>query len=177
VGDNPNPAEVVRAFLRWIILHRNVPSSGSSALQINLSRPIGPSKTVPGPFSQDAAGPRVVKDVRISLFSLVFTQVFTLWPRTPLKENTMPESKPRKQRPENNQNGREDPTFSAFSRPKSSWGRSRPLQQDATVAMSRPQAKAPNSTKTRIAKGSVQSDEPEVEIIFVSKRHKFLSQH
>jgi hypothetical protein len=51
-------------------------------------------------------------------------------------------AKLKKQRPRNYQNGREDPTFSALSRPKSAWGRSRPAQQDATVALSRPQAKS-----------------------------------
>jgi hypothetical protein len=60
----------------------------------------------------------VVKNVRISRFNLVFTQVFTLWPRTPLKENAMAESKPQKRRLENYQNGRERPHFFGFQPPK-----------------------------------------------------------
>ena len=74
---------------------------------MKLALPIGSSEAVPGLFDQDTAGPRAVKNVRISLFNLVFTQVFTLWPRTPLKENAMAESKPQKQRLENYQNGPE----------------------------------------------------------------------
>src|SRR5271168_1640502 len=52
--------------------------------------------------------------------------------------------------------GGSDPTFSAFSRPKSSWGRSRPFQQDATVALSRLQTDEPTNSKTHIAPGLFQ---------------------
>jgi hypothetical protein len=64
----------------------------------------------------------VVKNVRISLFNLVFTQVFTLWPGTPLKEHVMLGATPKKQRPENYQNGRERPHFFGFQPPKKCVG-------------------------------------------------------
>jgi hypothetical protein len=41
-----------------------------------------------------------------------------VWPRTPLRENALQETKPQQQRPENYPNGREGPTFSAFGLPK-----------------------------------------------------------
>ena len=59
-----------------------------------------------------------MKNVRISHFNLVFTQVFTRRRCTSLKENAMPESKPQKQRPVNYQNGRERPHFFGFQPPK-----------------------------------------------------------
>jgi len=99
-----------------------------------------------------------VKNVTLSLFTSSFTQVFTLWVRTSLKENAMQDTKPKKQRLENYQNGREGgPTFSAFSRPKSSRGRSRPLQQDAPVVLSCPQAIVTNRSKAHLATGLLQS--------------------
>jgi hypothetical protein len=50
-----------------------------------------------------------------------------------------------------------DPTFSAFSRPKSSWGRSRALQEGATVALSRSQAIVLKSSKVHIVRGRFKS--------------------
>jgi hypothetical protein len=97
----------------------------------------GQVPSCPRLLAQKIAGLRALKNETFSHCTSSCTKVFTLWPRTWLKENAMLEPKPRKQRPQNNQSGRE-PTFSAFSRPKSSWGRSRPLQQDATIALSRP---------------------------------------
>ena len=58
---------------------------------------------------------------------------------------------------QNIKSGGSDPTFSAFSRPKSAWGRSRPIQHDATIALSRPQATAPKSSKARMAMGPFNS--------------------
>jgi len=100
-----------------------------------------------------------VKNAIFSFFISFFTKVLTLWSRTFLKEKAMHEPKQQKQSNSNYKNGREggDPTFSAFSRPKSSWGRARPRQQDATVELSRPQAKVPNRSKAHIATGRCQS--------------------
>jgi hypothetical protein len=81
-----------------MIRHRDVPSSESSALQISPSSPMGPSKTVSGLFAQDTARLRAVKNVAFSRCTSSCTKVFTLWLDTPLKENAMPEAKPKKQR-------------------------------------------------------------------------------
>jgi hypothetical protein len=59
-----------------------------------------------------------VKNVTFSACTSSCTKVFTLRPRTPLKQSTMPAAKPRKQRPENHQNGRERPHFFGFQPPK-----------------------------------------------------------
>jgi hypothetical protein len=77
------------------------------ALEAKLSSPIGPLKAVPELFVQDAVGLLAVKNVTFSLFTSSFTRVFTLWPRTPLKEIAMPGTKPQEQQPENYPNGRE----------------------------------------------------------------------
>jgi hypothetical protein len=50
--------------------------------------------------------------------------------------------------------GGSDPTLLAFSRPNSLWGRSRPLQHDATVALSGPQARVPNCSNASIPRGT-----------------------
>jgi hypothetical protein len=55
-----------------------------------------------------------MKNVTFSLF----TSFFTLWPRTPLKENAMQATKPQNQRPENFQNGREQPHLFGFQPPE-----------------------------------------------------------
>ncbi len=52
----------------------------------------------PRPFAQNMPGLRAVKNVTFSLFTSSFTQVFTLWPHTPLKKNSMREPKTKKQR-------------------------------------------------------------------------------
>jgi hypothetical protein len=78
VGNCPNPAEIVRAFLREMIRHREAPSTRSLPLQINLSSRIGPSKTVPERFAQDTARLRAVKNVTFSLCKSSCTNVFTL---------------------------------------------------------------------------------------------------
>src|ERR1700732_3676801 len=69
--------------------------------------PIGPSKAVPGLFAQDTAGLPAEKNVTFSPCTSSRTQVFTLWPRTPLKTNAMPETKPKSSGREHYQNGRE----------------------------------------------------------------------
>jgi hypothetical protein len=79
-----------------MIQQRNVLSRGSLALQINLASPIGPSRTVPELFTQDAAGVRAVKNVTFSLCKSSCTEVFTLWPCTPLKEDVLLGAKPQK---------------------------------------------------------------------------------
>ena len=60
-------------------------------------------------------------------------------------------AKPKKQRPENYQNGRERPHFFGFQPPKKIVGSLPPAQQDATVALSRPQMEERISSKTHIA--------------------------
>jgi hypothetical protein len=87
-------------------------------LQVTPPSPIGRAKSVTELFAQHRLELRTVKNVTFSLFTSFFTQVFTLWLRTPLKENAMPESNPQKQRPENYQNGRERPHFFGFQPPK-----------------------------------------------------------
>jgi hypothetical protein len=68
-----------------------------------------------------------MKNVRTTHFSFVFSKFFTLWreqflcgvgDREPVQAKVTVEKTPK--------TGGSDPTFSAFSRPKSSWGRSRP---------------------------------------------------
>jgi hypothetical protein len=126
-----------------MIRHRNVPSSESLELRINPSSPIGPSNAVRGLFAEDSAGPRAVKNVTFSFFTSVFTQVFTLWTHTPRKVNLMPEAKPKKQRPENYQNGRERPHFFGFQPPKKFVGSLPPSStrhDSCTVASTRESA-------------------------------------
>jgi hypothetical protein len=67
-----------------------------------------------------------VKKVNMTLFTSFFTQVFTPWPRMPVEGKAMPETKPKSSSGKTTKTGGSDPTFSAFSRPKSAWGRSRP---------------------------------------------------
>jgi hypothetical protein len=62
----------------------------------------------------------------MTLFTSFFTQVFTLWPRIFLTHGAMRETKPKSSIGKTTKTGGSDPTFSAFSRPKSAWGRSRP---------------------------------------------------
>ena len=54
------------------------------------------------------------------------TRVFTLWPGIPMKDKAMAEGKLKSSGGKTTKTGGSDPTFSAFSRPKSAWGRSRP---------------------------------------------------
>ena len=67
-----------------------------------------------------------MKNVNMTLFTSFFTRIFTLWLRLLLEHKAMPETKPKSSRGKTTKTGGSDPTFSAFSRPKSSWGRSRP---------------------------------------------------
>jgi hypothetical protein len=69
----------------------------------------------------------LVKNVRISLFNLVFTQVFTLSPPKVLTGRNMLRRNFKSSGRKTTKTGGSDPTFSAFSRPKSAWGRSRPI--------------------------------------------------
>jgi hypothetical protein len=54
------------------------------------------------------------------------TKVFTSWPSMPVKKKAIAEAKPKSSGGKTTKTGGSDPTFSAFSRPKSAWGRSRP---------------------------------------------------
>jgi hypothetical protein len=82
--------------------------------------PISPSEAVPGLLAQRTAGLRAAKNVTFSLFKSFFTQVFTLWPRTPLKKNAMFGATPKKRRPRNYQNGQGH--FFGFQPPKKRVG-------------------------------------------------------
>jgi hypothetical protein len=64
----------------------------------------------------------LVKNVRISLFNLVFTQVFTLSPRKVLNERNIRSRNFKSSGGKTTETGGSDPTFSAFSRPKSFVG-------------------------------------------------------
>ena len=64
----------------------------------------------------------LVKNVRISLFNLVFTQVFTLAPRKVLNERNIRSRNFKSSGRKTTKTGGSDPTFSAFSRPKSFVG-------------------------------------------------------
>jgi hypothetical protein len=122
VGNCPNPAEVVRAYVREMIRQRNVLSSGSLALQINLSSPSGPSKTSPR-----TVRPRY-RDTGSGEESNIFTLQVVLYQGLHPVGAHSPERKcdawnePRKQRPENYQNGRERPHFFGFQPPKKCVG-------------------------------------------------------
>jgi hypothetical protein len=67
-----------------------------------------------------------VKKVNLTLCNSSCTKVFTLWPRMHLQDKAMPEAKLKSSGRKTTKTGGSDPTFSAFRRPKSSWGRSRP---------------------------------------------------
>ena len=98
-----------------------------------------------------------MKKVNLTPCKSSCTKVFTLWPRMFLEHKALREAKPRSGSGKTAKTGGSDPTFSAFSRPKSAWGRSRPIQHDATIALSRPQATAPKSSKARMAMGPFNS--------------------
>jgi hypothetical protein len=68
-----------------------------------------------------------VKKVKTAHFSFPFSSFFTLWREqfvSGVRDGKRSESE--SHRGKNSKSGGSDPTFSAFSRPKSSWGRSRP---------------------------------------------------
>ncbi len=68
-----------------------------------------------------------MKMVRTTCFSFAFAKFFTLW-REQFR-GSVGDSEPMQAKvtvEKNTKSGGSDPTFSAFSRPKSSWGRSRP---------------------------------------------------
>ena len=48
------------------------------------------------------------------------TKVFTMWPGMPMKDKAIAEAKPKSSGGKTTKTGGSDPTFSAFSRPKSS---------------------------------------------------------
>ena len=64
----------------------------------------------------------LVKNVRISVFNLVCTQVFTLSPRKVLNERNIRSRNFKSSGGKTTETGGSDPTFSAFSRPKSFAG-------------------------------------------------------
>ena len=64
----------------------------------------------------------LVKNVRISLFNLVFTKVFTLSPSKVLREKNIRSRNFKSSGGKTTKTGGSDPTFSAFSRPKSFVG-------------------------------------------------------
>jgi hypothetical protein len=64
----------------------------------------------------------LVKHVGISLFNLVFTQVFTLSPPKVLRERNIHSRNLKSSGRKTTKTGGSDPTFSAFSRPKSFVG-------------------------------------------------------
>ena|ERR1700737_1448889 len=68
-----------------------------------------------------------VKNVRNSFCTPVFSKSFTLVRCNCLKETPMENLASKRPGGKNTKTGGSDPTFSAFSRPKSSWGRSRPF--------------------------------------------------
>jgi hypothetical protein len=67
-----------------------------------------------------------VKKVNMTPCKSSCTKVFTLWPRMPMKHKAIAEAKPKSSGGTTTKTGGSDPTFSACSRPKSAWGRSRP---------------------------------------------------
>ena len=67
-----------------------------------------------------------MKKVNTTLCKSSCTKVFTLWPRMLQSADKMFETKRKSSGGKTTKTGGSDPTFSAFSRPKSSWGRSRP---------------------------------------------------
>jgi|HubBroStandDraft_6_1064221.scaffolds.fasta_scaffold136883_2 hypothetical protein len=101
------------------IRHRTVPSSGSLASQISLSSPIRPSKTVPRLFARDTASG---EERNIFTLHLVLYQGLHPVGAHSAERRRNVEPKPKKQRPENYQNGRERPHFSGFQPPKKSVG-------------------------------------------------------
>jgi len=67
-----------------------------------------------------------VKKVRTTHSTFVFTCFFTLWrEQFLLGESDAERNASKSHRGKNTKTGGSDPTFSAFSRPKSAWGRSR----------------------------------------------------
>jgi hypothetical protein len=68
----------------------------------------------------------LVKNVRISPFTSFFTEVFTLSPPKILRQRNIQSRNFKSDGRKTTKTGGSDPTFSAFSRPKSSWGCSRP---------------------------------------------------
>ena len=67
-----------------------------------------------------------MKNVNTTLCKSCCTKVFTLWLRMSRAAEEIFESKCNSSGEKTTKTGGSDPTFSAFSRPKSSWGRSRP---------------------------------------------------
>jgi len=79
-----------------------------------------------------------VKKVNLTPCKSSCTKVFTLWPRMFLEHKALREAKPRSGSGKTAKTGGSDPTFSAFSRPKSAWGRSRPGAPCPVPAVSSP---------------------------------------
>ena len=67
-----------------------------------------------------------MKKVNLTPCKSACTKVFTLWPRIFFEHKALRKAEPKSGGGKITKTGGSDPTFSAFSRPKSSWGRSRP---------------------------------------------------
>ena len=79
----------------------------------------------------------LVKNVRISLFNLVFTQVFTLFPLKVLNEKNIRNRNLESSGGKTTKTGGSDPTFSAFSRPKSFVGSLPPVFSTTRILKNR----------------------------------------
>ena len=66
-----------------------------------------------------------MKNVNMTLCKSPCTKVFTLWPGMSWKQTEMSDTKLKSSGGKATKSGGSDPTFSAFGRPKSFWGRSR----------------------------------------------------
>jgi hypothetical protein len=67
-----------------------------------------------------------VKKVDLTPCKSSCTKVFTVWPGMRLGPKAAAEAKPESEGRKTTKTGGSDPAFWAFSRPKGSWGRSRP---------------------------------------------------
>jgi hypothetical protein len=70
-----------------------------------------------------------VKNALLTHCKPACTEVFTSWPRILRQKSEIPKARPKSSVGKTTKTGGSDPTFRAFSRPKSLWGRSRPAAQ------------------------------------------------
>jgi len=71
-----------------------------------------------------------VRNARISLFNVICTKVFTFYPSKALRERNIRIGKFKTSGAQTGKTGGSDPTFSAFSRPKSFMGSLPPVGSD-----------------------------------------------
>lgn len=85
------------------------------------------SEACPPQNEQRQNGTSPVKHVRNSFCNLACTKVFTLSPLNLLRKRNIGRRNFESSGGQTTKTGGSDPTFSAFSRPKGSWGRSHPF--------------------------------------------------